>query len=113
MAVGGLQQVMRRGAFALPPTVANATADFKKAADPMRGFIEDRIESKHPHDSNFISRTDVYNNYITWAAQNGFQQMSAQRFYEAFSMAAVEGLEYPVRIVRVDGVNGFKGVELR
>jgi len=113
MAVGGLQQVMQRGSFAIPRSVANATADFKRSADPMRGFIEDRLESKHPHDTTFVPRTEVYNAYTTWAAQNGFMQMSAQRFYEAFTMAAVEGMQYPVRIIRVDGVNGYRGISIK
>jgi phage/plasmid-associated DNA primase len=113
MAVGGLQQVMRRGVFALPPSVINATADFKKSADPMRGFLEERIESRHPMNTEFVARTDIYNAYTTWAAQNGFMQVSAQRFYEGFAMAAVDGLEFPVKSITRDGVNGYKGIAIR
>lgn len=113
MAVGGLQQVMQRGSFAIPRSVADATADFKRSADPMRGFIEDRLESQHPSMSTFVARTDVYNAYTVWAAQNGFMQVSAQRFYEGFAMAAVDGLQYPVRSIVLHGVNGYKGIALR
>lgn len=111
-AVGGLQQVMRRGAFDIPPSVARATDRFKMEADPLRGFIEERIEARHPNNAPFISRTDVYNAYATWAALNGFHQMSAQRFYESFTAALIDSSEFPVRIITRDGTRGFAGMVL-
>jgi len=112
-AVGGLQQVMRRGAFSAPASVADATRNFKMEADPIRGFIEERIVSKHPNDVVHVARTDIYMAYTTWSSLNGFHQMSAQRFYETFVAACVDALTYPVREVTISGVRGFKGIELR
>lgn len=113
MAVGGLQQVMRRGAFSAPASVANATRKFRMEADPMRGFIEERIEGKHPHDPHWTPRTDIYNAYTTWAALNGFQTMSTSRFYESFIAACVDTLDYPIEESIRTGVRGFKNVAVR
>lgn len=112
-AVGGLQQVMRRGSFALPPSVISATERFKNEADPMRAFIQERVTGKHPNNAPFVSRTDIYIAYTTWAQVNGFHQMSAARFYESFSAAVTDSMEFPLRIVRIDGINGYKGIVLR
>jgi len=111
-AVGGLQQVMRRGQFTIPESVRKATEDFKRDADPLRSFISDRIESRHPHNAPFTNRVDVYAAYGTWAAVNGFHQMSASRFYESFVAAVTDSCEYPVKVVRRSEGNGFLGVIL-
>jgi putative DNA primase/helicase len=112
-AVGGLQQVMRRGAFAIPPSVANATERFKMEADPMRGFIEERIEFLHSNATGFTPRTELYLAYSAWAGINGFHQMSAQRFYEGFTSAAVDVSTHPVVPVTRDGTRGFKGLMVK
>jgi len=110
-AVGGLQQVMRRGSFAIPASVERATERFKREADPMRGFIDERIEGVHPDHSPFVPRTDVYNGYTSWAALNGFHQMSASRFYESFVAAAIDaGVNVQARTV--DGTRGYRGIAI-
>lgn len=111
MAVGGLQQVMRRGAFSMSATVTDATQRFKMEADPMRGFIEERI--KLTNRQTFSARTDIYTAYSTWAAMNGFHQMSAQRFYESFLAAASDGADFPVKSITLHGTRGFRGIELQ
>lgn len=112
-AVGGLQQVMRRGSFQLPPSVLSATERFKNEADPMRAFIQERVESRHPNDAPFVNRTELYVAYTAWSSINGFHQMSAARFYESFLAAATDSLEYPVRMRMRDGYNGYYGIVLR
>lgn len=112
-AVGGLQQVMRRGGFGMPRSVSNATRRFRMEADPMRGFIEERIDSYHPNNPHSISRTEVYNAYTIWAGLNGFQAMSAQRFYEGFVAACVDALDNPIKERKINGVREFKGIQLR
>jgi len=112
-AVGGLQQVMRRGSFALPPSVTSATQRFKMEADPMRGFIEERVVSKHPNEGSFTPRTEIYNAYTTWATMNGFHQMSAQLFYEKYMAACVDTFTNPINEYTKSGVRGYKGVEMR
>lgn len=112
-AVGGLQQVMRRGRFSLPPSVVNATERFKMEADPMRGFLEERVTFHHSNDPTFTPRTDIYNAYVAWAVVNGFHQMSAQRFYESFATAATDMSNYPIVPVTRDGTRGFKGIAIK
>jgi phage/plasmid-associated DNA primase len=109
-AVGGLQQVMRRGSFVNPASVSNATRHFRMEADPMRGFIEDRIEGQW---EAFVARTDVYNAYTVWAGLNGFQAMSAQRFYEGFMAACVDALNNPVQSTMRYGTRGIRGVIIK
>jgi phage/plasmid-associated DNA primase len=106
--VGGLQTVLRRGAFSLPPSVIVATERFKKEADPLRGFIEERIEERHLNNAPFVPRMEFYSAYTTWATVNGFHLMSAQRFYESFTAA----LEIPIVVLTKDGTKGYKGIVL-
>ena len=109
MVVGGLQAVMRRGSFSLPPSVINATERFKREADPLRGFIDERIEFV---DGVFIPRTDVYNAYVAWSAVNGFHSMSASRFYESFASAAADTQKKPLRVVIRSGTRGIVGLRI-
>lgn len=107
MAVGGLQQVMRRGAFTIPPSVSAATQRFRREADPIRGFIDERIKATP---NTFTPRSDVYGEYAAWASMNGFMQMSAARFYESFTAACAE--THPTRAVMRDGTRGFTGLSI-
>lgn len=109
-AVGGLQQVMRRGSFTFPASVAKATERFRMEADPMRGFIGERIS--FATDRAFTPRTEVYMAYTTWAALNGFHQMSAQRFYESFGPAALDVGKVPLSETLLNGTKGYRGISL-
>lgn len=110
--VGGLQSVMRRGGFGTPASVANATRRFRMEADPMRGFIEERVRSHHPNDPHFTPRTDIYTAYTVWANVNGFQAMSTQRFYESFVAACVDTLDNPIEDKIRTGIRGYKNITL-
>jgi P4 family phage/plasmid primase-like protien len=110
--VAGLQQVMRRGQFSLPASVVAATERFKMEADPMRGFIEERITSCQPNNSPVVPRTEVYLAYTMWAQLNGFHPMSAHRFYESFMAALTDVVEYPVRAITVHGTQAFRGISI-
>jgi phage/plasmid-associated DNA primase len=107
MAVGGLQAVMRRGTFTLPPSVVSATDRFKMEADPMRGFIDECVQGA----SVFIPRMEFYVRYTSWAIANGFAQMSANRFYESLTAAAIDS-GHTIKLVTMHGTRGFKGIEL-
>lgn len=111
-AVAGLQQTMRRGQFTLPASVVKATERFKAEADPIRGFIEERVRSVGDRQM-FVPRNELYMMYTTWSSVNGFHQMSTARFYESFNTACVEALEYPVRAVVLHGTHGYRGVAIK
>ena len=104
MAVGGLQTVMRRGAFSNPVSVQRATQRFREEADPVRGFMRERIREGN----GFVERSTVYNAYVAWATVNGFAQMSAARFYESIS-AAMAGR---IRPVVLHGTRGYRGISI-
>ena len=106
MAVGGLQSVMRRGAFINPPSVQKATKRFREEADPIRGFIRERLIAA----DSFVARTDIYNAYVSWAGINGYAQMSNSRFYESLMSAIVESI--PVKPVINGGIRGYRGMQL-
>jgi P4 family phage/plasmid primase-like protien len=109
-AVGGMQQVLRRGAFTMPASVVKATERFKREADPMRGFIEDRITfDEHA----FTARMDIYGVYSGYAALNGFHSMSASRFYESFMSAATDTSNSPIKPVTVKGTQGYRGIAIK
>jgi P4 family phage/plasmid primase-like protien len=107
MAVGGLQAVMRRGTFTLPPSVVSATDRFKMEADPMRGFIDECVQGAN----TFVPRMEFYVRYTSWAIANGFAQMSANRFYESLTAAAIDS-GHTIKLVTMHGTRGFKGIEL-
>lgn len=109
----GLQSVMRRQAFGIPQSVINATANFRKEADPVRAFIDDRLDCVHPNNAPHVARSEVYLAYTVWASLNGYHQMSAQRFYEELAAAVLGVTTYPFRVARVDGIEGFKGIVLK
>lgn len=111
-AVGGLQNVMRKGGFTIPASVEKATARFRDEADPMRSFITDCVRFTH---EAFMPRTDLYQRYASWSVVNGFHAMSAQRFYEGFTTAAIDmASNVAIRsTTNANGVRGYRGIELR
>lgn len=112
-AVGGLQQVMRRGRFSLPASVEAATARFRDEADPVRAYMGDRVRFHHENERQFTARSDIYASYAAWAVLNGFQALSAQRFYETFTMSAIDMGEWPARATIMDGTRGYMGITIK
>jgi P4 family phage/plasmid primase-like protien len=111
--VMGLQSVMRRGKFNTPPSVLTATAKFRNEADPLRAFIDDRVEFRHADNSPWINRTELYMAYSVWAGTNGYHTLSAQLFYEKFATAIVGVTPYEFRTVKKDGYSGFRGLVIK
>jgi len=111
-AVGGLQQVMRRGRFTLPPSVTTATERFRNEADPLRAFMEDRVSFHREYEGAFTARADVYGAYTAWAVLNGFHQMSAARFYESFVAGSID-MAYPITPHMRNGVRGYRGITIK
>lgn len=99
--------------FDLPPSVLNATANFKREADPMRSFLDERVEVRHPDVAPFVARSDFYTAYSLWAAGNGFHTSSASLFYEKFIAAVMDGADYTIKIIRVRGIDGYRGIVLK
>lgn len=100
--------MMDRGTFRIPPSVVSATERFKQEADPLRGFIRERVREV-TWEAPFIPRTDFYTAFVVYSSANGFHQMAANRFYEQF----ISAIDYSVKPITVHGVLGYKGIELR
>jgi phage/plasmid-associated DNA primase len=83
--------------------VATATQKFRDEADPVRGFIAERVR-RAPE--VFTARADLYMAYQAWATVNGFSALSASRFYESLGAASELPLEYRVR----QGIRGYVGI---
>ena len=103
-AVGGLQQVMRRGRFSIPRSVAAATERFRKEADPIRGYVEERLTVTGGRER--VSRADVYADYSAWAATNGYHSMAASRFYEQLTTVLAGRITYTI----ARGEKSFRGM---
>lgn len=110
--IGGLQQVMRRGAFTLPKAVREATARFKNEADPVRGFVEERV-AYDGRRTVWLPRADVYGAYAAWAVTNGFHAMSAVKFYESFSMAVTDMFDTQLGESKRMGTRGFYNIVIK
>ena len=108
VSIGGLQQVMRRGAFTLPKAVQEATARFKNEADPVRAFVEERVMVADARKENaWIARAELYGAYVSWSMVNGFHQMSAMKFYEALAVAITDLFDIPLTEKKNNTVKGF------
>jgi putative DNA primase/helicase len=108
--VAGLQQLLNRGAFRMPESVRKATEHFRIEADPIRGFISERVRAVHSYKA-WLGRTELYAEYVAWAGTNGFSQMSNSRFYEQFNAALVELLPLAIPIT-LNGYPGYRAIEL-
>lgn len=107
-AVAGLQSLLNRGAFRMPDSVKKATEHFRVEADPVRGFISERIRETR-RDADWLSRTEIYAEYVSWAGTNGFSQMSNSRFYEQLNAAIPEALPHATP-TRRGGADGYRGI---
>lgn len=72
----------------------------------------DRVRFHHTNEGAFTARSDIYASYAAWAVLNGFQALSAQRFYETFTMSAIDMGEWPARAAIRDGVRGYVGITI-
>lgn len=76
----------------------------------MRGFLQDRVRAGG---RDFLPRADFYGAYAAWCAVNGFQSMSASRFYENFAQAGTEVFNFPVVMTQNKGARGYRGIVIK
>lgn len=108
-AVKGLHDVLERRAFAIPRSVQTATDIFRTEADPIRAFTEERLVATDPIHGVLIDRHEIYLGYVAWATANGFQPMSAARFYESLLMSS----EIPIHTVRKSSGRYLRGIKFK
>jgi P4 family phage/plasmid primase-like protien len=109
-AVAGLQQVMERGRFTRAEPIAEAETEFRRHADPVRGFLADKAVADI---DAWISRADLHAAFRNWATEAGIGAMSAKRFAEKVREVHFEIFGYAcAETIRV-GSRGWAGVRLR
>lgn len=110
LAVAGLRRLMERGHFELPAVVEQATAEFRRAADPVRSFLHEK--TKGDYDA-WMPRTDLFGAYTAWADDNGYKPMGAATFYERAAEAGEDVFGHPLGTKGRKGVRGFAGIAWR
>lgn len=110
VAVAGLQRVMARRAFELPPAVMTATQGFRRSADPIRSFLAEHVESAHDY---FQPRTPIHSRYRMWTDANGYEHVTASEFYDQLVEVAPEILGSHPAVTAINGERGFKHIRLR
>jgi P4 family phage/plasmid primase-like protien len=108
-AVDGLRMVLDRRELVAPPSVRAATAKFRIEADPLRSYIDERIEGVP---RNIVGRQEVYQDYVAWAVNNGFQSMSTTRFYESLTHLLAELIPHETGQIRRNNGRYYRGIRL-
>lgn len=76
-AVAGLQNLLRRGKFDVPPSSHQAIESYRLNSDPVRQFLLELSDEAAMY--NFkagVRSSDLYQRYRTWATENGYQSLS-------------------------------------
>jgi putative DNA primase/helicase len=75
--MAGLRRLRSRGKFTEPSQVQNATAKYRKEANPVRLFIDQECDVGKQYD---VASSVLYAQYKDWCYANGFKHRSSQRF---------------------------------
>lgn len=108
-AVEGLQRLMSRGAFDIPPSVERATAEFRNHADTVRSFMSQRLVAA-PGEK--VNRTALYQEWEQWNRENGTNAVNASTFYERVKVASPDVLGVSVEDKKVKGVRHLTNVRI-
>jgi P4 family phage/plasmid primase-like protien len=109
-AVAGLARVMKTGRFTRATPITRAETEFRRHADPVRGFLADKAVAEL---DAWISRADLHAAFKNWATEAGTAALSAKRFAEKVREVHFEAFGYPcTESIRV-GTRGWAGIRLR
>lgn len=109
-AVAGLHRVMTSGQFTRAEAVTRAEAEFRRHADPVRGFLADQIIGDC---DGWTSRAALHAAFREWATDNSIGILSAKRFAEKVREVHVEMFGYPASEAKRTGDRGWSGIRLR
>jgi P4 family phage/plasmid primase-like protien len=109
-AVEGLQRVIGRGQFTHAEAIADAEREFRRHADPVRGFLAEQVIADR---DAWISRASLHAAFKEWATESGLGALSARRFTQKVREVHVEIFGYAhVEAIR-QGDRGWSGLRLR
>lgn len=82
-AITGLQNLLRRGQFDVPPSSRQAIESYRLNSDPVRQFLlEIADETVLFNFETGVRSSDLYERYRSWAAENGYHASSISVFGE-------------------------------
>nr|WP_198983254.1 phage/plasmid primase, P4 family [Herbaspirillum sp. ASV7] len=82
-AVAGLQNLLHRGRFDVPPSSSQAIESYRLNSDPVRQFLLDIAdETVFFNFKEGVRSSDLYERYRTWTMQNGYHALSSSAFGE-------------------------------
>ncbi|MCB1290349.1 phage/plasmid primase, P4 family [Mycolicibacterium sp.] len=110
LAVEGLRRVMDAGRFSRAQAVDAAEAEFRRHADPVRGFLAAEVIADR---GQWVSRAELHAGFKTWAADNNIGVLSASRFAEKVREVHAEIFGYPASESKRAGNRGWAGIRLR
>lgn len=109
-AVEGLQRVMGRGQFTRAEAITAAETEFRRHADPVRGFLSERVIGDR---EAWVSRASLHAAFKEWATEAGLGALSAKRFAEKVREVHVEIFGYTHVEAKRTGDRGWSGIRLR
>lgn len=109
-AVFGLRNLMERGSFDIPQSVKTETGYFRRVANPVRAFAEDRLIADR---DSWIPRRNLYVAYQEWAEEAELETLTPAKFYEALDDAALGVFGQQVNARKRQGERGYLGMAFR
>ena len=103
-AVRGLQRLMARGRFDLPPSIEQAGGRYRTKLDTVAAFVED--ECRLQPDA-WVKQSALYASYAQWARDSGRLPVSASNFNDHLRSNLGDRVEEKKR-----GVKGWLGIGL-
>lgn len=76
-AVKGLQRLRKKGSFVIPSSSKKALEEYRKEADPVKQFADERLVEDEWGD---LTTTDIYFQYAEWAKARGYNRMNITTF---------------------------------
>jgi phage/plasmid-associated DNA primase len=111
-AVDGASRLLRRGFYPELDSSREALSEWSQSADPVLGWIEDRVIVVKGQEAPRIASKDLYTNFRSWAEVQGYNpnRLPNVNNFVQRSKAALKakGVEYK----RSGNFRGFVGIEL-
>lgn len=103
-AMASLRELMARGNFEPSGSAESLLEEFKVESDVVRLWLRDD-ERITVDETSKTSRTDIYNRYKQWCAENGYKSKGSSELYKSLRALAFEEC-------RINGFDYFRNLKL-
>ncbi len=80
-ALAGLQQLLARGEYLIPPSSEMEIRQYRVNSDPVRQFADEFLVVSE--DKKFrVGSSELYGHYRTWSLDNGYKTLASNQFAE-------------------------------